>query len=123
MNADRPHFDRDLDLGDAELVRRIAESYRAPEPSAAERVALRARIDARLQRRSVRRLWVAGAATAGVAAAIALLRAGEPAVAPAPDAAADEALLALAAPAGAEEEALPDDYQAIEDLLLEGEGV
>ena len=51
------------------------------------------------------------------------LRGPLPIDAPVPDAATDEALLALALPAESEEEALPADYQAIEDLLLAGEGV
>ena len=51
------------------------------------------------------------------------LRGPLPTDAPASDATSDEALLALALPAESEEEALPADYQAIEDLLLEGEGV
>ncbi|TMA34319.1 MAG: hypothetical protein E6J87_07305 [Deltaproteobacteria bacterium] len=123
MSDLRLEHDRDLDPGDAELVRRIAESYRAPEPPAPARVAFRARVDARIRRRSVRRLWTLGAATAGAAAMLVWLRGGLPVEAPAPDAEADAALLALALPADTEEETLPADYQAIEDLLLEGEGV
>ncbi|MGH7338070.1 MAG: hypothetical protein ACREI7_10850, partial [Myxococcota bacterium] len=78
---------------------------------------------ARIRRRAVGRRWVAGAATAAIAVAIVWLRGPLPTDAPAPDAAGDEALLALAFPAESEAEALPADYQAIEDLLLEGEGV
>ena len=86
--------------------------------------AFRARVDARIRRRAVGRRWAAGAATAAAAVAIVWLRGPlADATAPAPDAATDEALLALALPAASEEEALPADYQAIEDLFLEGEGV
>ena len=116
--SDRHEIDRD-----AELVRRIAESYRPPEPAASARAAFRARVDARIRRRAMQR-WAAGAATAAAALALVLLR-GSPPVAPTPsaDAADDAALLALALPEESEDEALPADYQAIEDLLLEGEGV
>jgi hypothetical protein len=123
--SDERHHDHELSRGDAELVRRIAESYRPPEPAASARAAFRARLDARIRRRAVGRRWVAGATTAAVAVAVAIvwLRGPFSSDAPAPDATSDEALLALALPADSEEEALPADYQAIEDLLLEGEGV
>jgi hypothetical protein len=116
--------DRDLARGDAELVRQIAESYRPPEPPRSARAAFRDRLDARIRRRAARRLWMTGAATAGVAAALVLLAAW-PATPPAPatESSTDAALLALALPAESEAEPLPADYQAIEDLLLEGEGV
>jgi hypothetical protein len=121
MSDERHHADHELNRGDAELVRSIAESYRPPEPAVSARAAFRARLDARIRRRAVGRRWVAGAATAAVAVAIVWLRG--PFSSDAPDATSDEALLALALPAASEEEALPADYQAIEDLLLEGEGV
>lgn len=123
MSDQRQHAEHELDPGDAELVRRIAESYRPPEPAASARAAFRARLDARIRRRAVGRRWAAGAATAAVAVAIVWLRGPLPTDAPASYATSDEALLALALPADSEEEALPADYQAIEDLLLEGEGV
>jgi ferric-dicitrate binding protein FerR (iron transport regulator) len=123
MSGERHHADHELGRGDAELVRRIAESYRPPEPAASARAAFRARLDARIRRRAVGRRWAAGAATAAAAVAIVWLRGSLPMDAPAPDATSDEALLALALPAASEEEVLPADYQAIEDLLLEGEGV
>ena len=110
---------------DAAFVRRIAESYRPAEPSPAARVAFRARVDARIRRRAVQR-WAAGAATVAAALALVLLRGSAPEPsAPSTDAnaAADAELLALALPADSEEESLPADYQAIEDLFLEGEGV
>jgi hypothetical protein len=122
--SDRP---RDVDR-DAELVRRIAENYRPTQPSPAERVAFRAALDVRIRRRARGRLWIAGAATAAVAAVLVLVRGSLPVGAPkapvTPVAAidADETLLALALPAS-EAQTLPADYQAIEDLLLEGEGV
>jgi len=110
---------------DAALVRRIAESYRPAEPSPAARVAFRARVDARIRRRRTVQRWAAGAATAAAALALVLLRgsAPEPSAPSAnANAASDAALLALALPADSEEESLPADYQAIEDLLVEGEG-
>jgi hypothetical protein len=124
MSDERHSLDqeRDLEPGDAALVRRIAEAYRPPDPTAAARVAFRARVDARIRRRTARRVWVTGIATATAAAAFMWLRGAAPVGPPAsPDAATGDTLLALAA--SSEEEALPADYQAIEDLLLEGEGV
>jgi hypothetical protein len=111
---------------DAALVRRIAESYRPAELSPAARVAFRARVDARIRRRRTVQRWAAGSATAAAALALVLLRgsAPEPSAPSAnANAASDAALLALALPADSEEESLPADYQAIEDLFLEGEGV
>ncbi len=122
--SDRPEIDRD-----AELVRRIAQSYRPPEPEPSARVAFRAGVDARIRRRAGRKLWLAGAATAAVAVSFALLRGSLPADAPtAPPATVagietGEALLALTLPTESDAEALPADYQAIEELFLEGEGV
>jgi hypothetical protein len=115
--------ERDLDPGDAALVRRIAEAYRPPEASASQRVAFRARLDARIRRGSARRVWVAGFATAAAAVAIVWLHGPAPVdpTAATPDVSAGDALLALAA--SSEDEALPADYQAIEDLFIENEGV
>jgi hypothetical protein len=125
MSDERRSWDHDRDLGpgDAALVRRIAEAYRPPEASASERVAFRARLDARIRRGSTRRVWVAGFATVAAAAAFVWLRGPAPVgpIAVPPDTAAGDALLALAA--SSEEEALPADYQAIDDLFLENEGV
>jgi hypothetical protein len=115
--------DRELERGDAELVRRIAESYRPTEPAASARAAFRARLDARIRRRAVGRRWVAGLATAAAAVALVWLRGTPPIDTPAADTAGDEALLALALPAELEEDVMPADYQAIEDLLLAADGV
>jgi len=125
MNDGRRATDLESDLapGDAELVRRIAAEYQPSEASASARVAFRAGIDARVRRRQMRRVWVAGLATASALALFASLRTAPvvPTALPGdPDG--GEALLALATSAD-EEEALPADYQAIEDLFLEGEGV
>jgi hypothetical protein len=114
--------DRELERGDAELVRRIAESYRPAEPAVAARVAFRARLDARIRRRAVGRRWVAGVATAAAAVALVWLR-GSPPIDPPTTDASDQALLVLALPPESDEEVMPADYQAIEDLLLAGEGV
>jgi len=113
---------------DAQLVRQIAESYRPRELSPAQRVAFRTRLDARIRGRARLRLWIAGAATTAVAVLVVLVRGtlpvSEPAEPGVQEAAidAEEALLAFASPAP-EPETLPADYQAIDDLLLEGEGV
>jgi hypothetical protein len=111
-----------LDRGDAELVRRIAAAYRPAESAPSARAAFRAGIDARIRRRTALQRWALGAATVAAAALLLLSRAPAP-VAPertASDMSAEEALLALAAPADAEEAALPADYEAISDLFLEG---
>jgi len=116
--SDRPEIDRD-----AELVSRIAQSYRPCDPAPSARAAFRAGIDARIRRRALQR-WAAGAATAAAALAFVLLLRGSPApIAPIADPPDDAALLAFALPDESEDEALPADYQAIEDLFLEGEGV
>ena len=113
---------------DAQLVRHIAESYRPRELSPAQRVAFRARLDARIRVRARLRLWIAGAATVAVAALAVLVRGTLPVSEPSEPGVqaaaidAEEELLALALPAS-EPETLPADYQAIDDLLLEGEGV
>ena len=107
---------------DAELVRRIAEHYRPPEPAPSARAAFRAGVDARIRRRALQR-WAAGAVTAAAALALVLLRGLPAPLAPTADTPDDAALLALALPDESEDEALPADYQAIEDLFVEGEGV
>ena len=115
--SDRPEIDRD-----AELVRRIAQSYRPPEPAPSARAAFRAGIDARIRRRATQR-WAAAAATISVALALVLLRGSPAPLTPSTDLPDDAALLALALPDESEDENLPADYQAIDDLLIEGEGV
>ena len=115
---------------DAAFVSRLAEHYRAPEPTAAGRKTFRAALDERVRRRAAP--WRAlalglAAAAAGIAA---LLFAQAPRFVPAlPDAAQgtaqasntspEEALLALAVPIAAADDALPDDYEAIAGLLLD----
>jgi hypothetical protein len=114
---------------DAEFVRKIAETYRPTAPTPAQRVAFRAGVDARIARRVSARRWLAGAAAAACALGLLWLRSSPTAGPTSTPAAAiaeidaTEALLALAEPATSESEALPADYQAIGDLLLEGEGV
>ena len=84
--SDRPEIDRD-----AELVRRIARSYRPPEPAPSARAAFRAGIDARIRRRALQR-WTAGAATAAAALAFVLLRGSPAPIAPTADIPDDAAL-------------------------------
>jgi hypothetical protein len=121
MSEQRPDPENELDRGDAALVRWIVETYRPPEPAPSARAAFRARLDARIRRRAAGRRWRVGAATVAVAAALVWLRGSLPVHRePAPDASADEALLALALPADSDEEAMPADYQAIEALFLDG---
>ena len=115
--SDHHEIDRD-----EELVRRIAESYRPPVPASSARAAFRAGIDARIRRRTTQR-WAAAAATASAALALVLLRGSPAPLAPSTDLPDDAALLALALPDESEDETLPADYQAIDDLLIEGEGV
>jgi hypothetical protein len=115
--SDRPDLARD-----EALVRRIAESYRPPEPAPSARAAFRAGIDARIRRRATQR-WSAAAATICAALAFVLLRGSPAPIAPSTDLRDDAALLALALPDESEDETLPADYQAIDDLLIEGEGV
>jgi len=105
-----------------DLVRRIAESYRAPEPTPAGRTAFRAALDARIRQRTARRrFWAPLAATAAaalVAVAVAtVFGAQQPTEQDVAETAPEEALLALAAPEPADE-TLPDDYEAIADLLM-----
>ena len=116
--SDRPEIDRD----DEALVRRIAASYRPAESAPSARAAFRAGIDARIRRRATQR-WTAAAAMACVALALVLLRGSPAPLAPSTDLPDDAALLALALPDESEDEVLPADYQAIDDLLIEGEGV
>jgi hypothetical protein len=121
------------------LVRRIGEVYRAPERSPAARVAFTAALEERLARRR-RRGWkpLVALAAAGAALAFALLLEGD-GTAPAPEAVPDaapalqrlaepasalspeEVILAIATGAGADaDSALPEDYLAIESLVLGG---
>jgi hypothetical protein len=126
MSEERRSGEHELER-DAAFVRRIAEVYRPAEPAPAARVAFRAALDARIARRASARRWLAGAAAVACALGTVWLRGAPPIVPTAPESAtaeagAAEALLALAVP-GSEPQVLPADYQAIDDLLLEGEGV
>jgi hypothetical protein len=133
-NPDRPDPTPD---GDA-FVREVAGLYTPPEMSAARRSAFDARLGERL---SHRRRWSWGPVLAGTAAVLALalllLRTGEdprPGEGPARltaqrpeprpariETTAEEAILALAtASAAPAEKELPDDYEAIENLFLDG---
>jgi hypothetical protein len=139
---DRP----ELSSEDARLVRRIAEVWAPPEPTAARGTRFDARLAERLARkRSPQRALVLAAAL-GALALVVLVRVGggpgtsegtdgtrapapgiasAPALAPAESATAEETLIALAsdhalasAVTGSDrDEALPEDYQAIASLL------
>jgi hypothetical protein len=135
LNREAEHV---LDHGDAELVREIAQSYRPAPAAPSARAAFRAGVDARIRRRASRRIWTAGTALATAAVAMFALRgvlpSDSPLLAPTqgaepdmtiasaatPDDTVEEALLTVGLPASSEEQALPADYQAIDDLFLEG---
>ncbi len=138
---DRP----ELSSEDARFVRRIAEAWAPPEPTAARRARFDARLAERLARRRSPRRALVLAATLAAAALVVLVRVGgetgrtgvtekpkapqgiasAPPIAPAESATAEETLIALAsdralasAVAGSDrDEALPEDYQAIASLL------
>ena len=104
-------------------MRRIAESYRPPElrrPLARRSARASTRGSGGARRPAVDR----GRRDRCSRASVLVLAAGSP---PAPrrrpTLPTEAALLALGAAEESEDEALPADYQAIEDLLLEGEGV
>jgi hypothetical protein len=114
-----------LSDADARFVEQLGAAYRAPEPTAADRVRFAARLEQRLARRGRRRAWWLASASLGAAA---LLFALLPASAPAPresvtasEAArpsTEEALLLLAnGPLDDPNEALPADYQTLASLL------
>jgi hypothetical protein len=114
---------------EARFVRALEAAYRPPEPGAGARARFAARLDERIARERARRPWLlAGSAAAAAAAALvlSLWPAGEPAGPIASDAPAagaeppstEEALLLLAnGPLADPDEALPEDYQMLADLL------
>jgi hypothetical protein len=127
--SDRP----DLTPEEGAFVRSIASFYTAPQPSAAERVAFNAKLEQRVARR--RTAWRRAPAFAGAAVVAALgvfvlaratvvtPRPGEisSSFASAASTTAESAILALATDSPEEpEEALPEDYLAIEDVFLGG---
>ena len=133
-NPDRP----DPTPDDEAFVRKVAGLYSPPELSAARRSAFDARLGERLAHR---RRWAWGPVLAGTAVVFALtliiLRAGEvprpgegpkqltaQGSGPRPariETTAEEAILALTtASAAPVEEELPEDYEAIENLFLDG---
>lgn len=132
-DPDRP----DPTPDDEAFVRKVAGLYSPPELSAARRSAFDARLGERLAHR---RRWSWGPVLAGTAAvfalALLLLLAGEAprpgegpesltaqGSAPRPvriQTTAEEAILALTASATPVEEELPEDYEAIENLFLDG---
>lgn len=134
----RPPERIDLTPEEQAFVRRVDELYAAPDLSAEERVAFQARLDAR--RSSPRRGWVpatlAGAAVVAAGSALLVLTftraeladdeatpriARQEAATTLAAATPEEALLALATEGVADaDEGLPEDYLAIEGVLLGG---
>lgn len=125
---DRPNLTRD----EEEFVRKLAGVYAPPEPTAAERVAFNAALEARVARRRARAPWRPMLAAAALAAVVAIFLFPR-AVTIAPQGEGDAPEIASASPTtpesviltslrgdppSAEEEAFPDDYLAIEDVFL-----
>jgi hypothetical protein len=125
-----------LTRADARFIARVGDAYRARPPSAEQRVAFQAGLDARIARRRwVFRLRALAGAVAAAAAAwlvvaglgsgdrsgeLRIARAGDPrAVSGSAGATAEEAILSLSAEDESEDESLPDDYAAIADLFLD----
>jgi hypothetical protein len=130
-DRDRPR----LEPRDEELVRRIAEAYRAPERSAERGAAFQRALEARLDARPrlVRWRLLAGACAAAAAAALLAAPPRLPWTAPEPSvelarepsapaaATAEEALLLLVdEPAAEFDDALPAEYVAIEWVAFGG---
>ncbi len=128
MTTDDGDRDPRLSPADEAFVRRIASAYAPPRPSAPQRAAFMARLDARFERSRRRRQGGALVAAAAAAlAAFALLHApsqappAQRAAAPGAGSAQAEAILALAiAQEPASDAALPEDYEAIAGVLLGG---
>jgi hypothetical protein len=136
-----PGPDRPLPGGkERAFVRRLADAYAPPGLSPAERVAFHARLDERIARRRRARRWRMGLAGSAVVATLALFVFGRPRTEVTPEGAGDMRVTALAsrtlvedpttaetailalvadAPDG-QDDAFPEDYLAIEDLLLGG---
>ena len=125
-----------LTAAEEEFVRRLAEAYAVPPLSPSRRVAFNAALERRLEqrRRRGRRAPLAGLAAVAALALLVTVRTwtGDQIVQPLPQSAStprsaavaslntpEQALLAMLAEPSAEmDEALPDDYQAIESVFL-----
>jgi hypothetical protein len=125
--SDRPSLNRDEEV----FVRKLAESYVAPELSPNERAAFHAGLERRLSRRRIAERWrplLAGAAVAAGLAVFVLARGSDVAAPTAADrqvaasrttTTAENVILAMTTESAGEREAeLPDDYLAIQDVLL-----
>jgi hypothetical protein len=120
-DPDRPVVSQE----DARFIERLAQALPRPELSPARRAAFHARLDERRRRGAVaawRPGWLAlGAASAALALWLALPGAPVPEPVREAQAADAEAILALATEEPRDRsEALPADYQAIEDLWMGG---
>jgi len=114
---------------DARFLARVAESYAPPEPSAADRARFRAGLEAKLARRSRRAAWPWLVPAAAALAAVLVVTLFPRTEAPAPSIAEtptgesltgseEETLLALVTGESAsDDDALPEDYQAIASLM------
>jgi anti-sigma factor RsiW len=126
-SSDRPNLSRDEEA----FVRKLADSYVAPELSPNERAAFHVALEQRLARRRAVQHWrpvLAGGAVAAALAVLVLARGGDVAppaaenqrvVARKSSTTAEGVILAMATESPSEQEAeLPEDYLAIEDVLL-----
>ena len=118
------HDDPKLSRDDAAFVRRIAEVYAPPPPSAASRARFDARLAERIRRRGARAprgiAIAAAAAVTGAALALAWMLPRQGTAPTAAGTGGGEVLLALALGPAADRDAdLPDDYRAIAALLAE----
>jgi hypothetical protein len=114
------------------FVRKLADSYVAPELSPHERASFHADLERRIARRRAVQRWrpvFAGAAVAAALAVFVFARGGDvvppttrvdrPEVASRTSTTAENVILAMAIESPSDQEAeLPDDYLAIEDVLL-----
>ncbi len=125
-----------LTAAEEEFVRRLADAYAVSPLSPSRRVAFNAALERRLEqrRRRGRRVPLAGLAAVAALALLVTVRTwtGDQIVQPLPQSAStpgtaavaslhtpEQALLAmLAEPSAETDEALPDDYQAIESVFL-----
>ena len=104
------------------FIERVSETWAPPEPTSAQRAAFRARLEERLGRpRRATRLLLASASVAAATAAIwlgAALLAGPDAVQTGLPLAEDDLAVLGTEALGDPDEALPDDYLAIESIFL-----
>ena len=120
--------DLDLSSEDTVFVEEIERAYQPPAMNAARRTAFDARLEERLQEREPRSFWPAAAMGMASAAAIGALALWFNVTSPiettevASTETLEDALLVLIEPADriGRDDSLPEDYEAIASLFLEG---